>query len=132
MRIGGFGRVVFGVSNSQVKTIRDVEMTYTASLSIHKVHLGIARVEYTGSDPMQLNFKILLSEYLGVNVESELETLRSYVESGKAHPFVLGNRLVGRDRFIIETMKVSGKMFNKNGDITQCDVSVSMREYYAR
>lgn len=132
MRVGCFGKVVFNVSGDQVKTIRDVEMSHSASLSIHKIHLGIDRVEFTGSEPMQLSFKILLSAYLGVNVESELEMLRTYLENGEAHPFVLGNRLLGRDRFIIESMKVSGKMFNKNGDITQCDVALSMREYYAR
>lgn len=129
MKIGSLGDVVFSVSDTTVKTLRNMEVKNSASVSIHKVHLGTGLAEFTGSDPQQITFKLRVSSYLGSNPETDIKKLEKYIRSGTLLIFVLGNKTYGRYRWLLESFSEAVEYTDKRGNVTQCDLSVTLREY---
>jgi len=61
--------------------------------------------------------------------QKEIKKLDKYLQSGKQLVFVLGNKTYGRYRWLLESLGESVKYTDKRGNVTQCDLSVSLREY---
>ena len=129
MIVGSLGAVIFQVSDSTVLTLRDLSIKNNATISIHKNHLGGGLAEFTGSEPQRISFKLLLSAYLGVNIEKQIGRLENYLRSGTMLSLVLGHKTYGRYRWLLESFTQESVYTDKEGRITQCDVSVSLCEY---
>lgn len=129
MKVGAFGGVAFVVSDTQIKTLRDMTISYKASISTHAVHLGGGLAEFTGSEPQSISFKLRLSAYLGASPDAELKKLEQYLLNGTPQTFALGNKVFGRYKWLLESMKVTAEYYDKYGNITQCDIAVSLTEY---
>ena len=59
----------------------------------------------------------------------ELDKLRKYRDTGKVLTLVLGGRVVGQNRWVIESIGESVNFWSKTGQILSCDVSISLKEY---
>ena len=129
MTIGSLGKVVFQVSNRTVMTLRDISIKNTASIAVHNIHLGTGLSEFTGSEPQQISFKILVSAYLGVSPETQIQRLETYLRNGTQLTFVLGDKTYGRYRWLLESFEVSVEQTDRRGNVTQCDISVTLQEY---
>lgn len=129
MKIGSLGSVVFTVSDSTVMTLRDMEVKNSASISVHKVHMRSGLAEFTGSDPQQITFKLRVSAFLGANPEAQIKRLEGYLRNGTQLTFVLGNKTYGRYRWLLESLSQDVEYFDRRGNVTQCDLSISLREY---
>jgi len=129
MKVGALGDVAFNVSDKQIKTLRNFEVSHSASISVHKIHLGGGIAEFTGNDPQTITFKLRLSAYLGAPPEGDLRQLENYLQNGIPVAFALGRKTYGRYKWLVESMKVSGEYYDKYGNITQCDVAVTLKEY---
>jgi hypothetical protein len=129
MNVGALGKIVFTVSHSQIETLRNLEITAAANINVHNVHGGAGLAEFDGADPQKITFKLRLSAYLGVNPETELKKLDSYLTNGTVVAFVLGGKSYGRYRWLVEKYQASAEYFDSKGNVTQFDVSVSLLEY---
>jgi hypothetical protein len=110
-------------------TLRNLEIKSSASISIHKVHLGGGLAEFTGSEPQQISFKLRVSAFFGVNPETQIKLLEGYLRNGTQLTFVLGNKTYGRYRWLLESLSQDVEYYDKRGNVTQCDLSISLREY---
>lgn len=129
MITGALGSVVFEVSDRAWRVLRDMEMDDSASVSVHKTHLGGGLAEYTGYDPRKIKFKVRLSAHMGADPERELGTLRRYLREGRAVPFTMGYTTYGRYRWLIDSLKAKAEYFDGAGNVTSYDVTVSLVEY---
>lgn len=129
MKIGSLGNVIFTVSDSTVMTLRDLSVKSSASISIHKIHMGGGLAEFTGSDPQQITFKLRVSAFFGVNPETQIRRLESYLRNGTQLYFVLGNKVYGRYRWLLESLSQDVEYTDRRGNVTQCDLTISLREY---
>lgn len=132
MQIGCLGGLVFEVSDTTIKTIKNATWNGSVSLQNHARHLNYALTEFVGIDADSFTFTITLSRYLGADVEEELDKLLGYEKSGKALKLVIGTRLYGSYRWLIKKHKISMQHFDKQGNLASTDVELTLVEYVRR
>lgn len=131
MRIGMLGDIVFEVSDDVVKTISNMQWSGSARYTTHQRHLTNAKTEFTGVDPDQIQFDIVLSAYLGVNPQEELKKIWDYERGGITLPLVIGRKAYGKFRWTITKHSTKLQHYDGQGDLTHCTVSLSLLEYLA-
>ncbi len=128
-QVGCLGEIVFEVSDSSIKTIRDVTWGGSATIQTHQRHLRYALTEYTGTPPDTLEFKIRLSYYLGTDPLADVAKLFEYERTGKAVQLTIGNKGYGKYRWLIKSHKIAMEHFDGDGNLLGSDVTVSLVEY---
>ena len=99
MVIGCIGAVPFYVSSEAVKTFETFQLSSSARYATHQLAYGNTLLEFTGTDPSQVQIEILLSAYLGVSPATEYRQLETYELNGIAVPVVMGDYAYGRWRW---------------------------------
>lgn len=130
MIIGYFGGIVFSVSKSKIKTIRDLSRNGSADIQTHKRHLNVDLPEFVGSGLESISFNIRLSKYLGVSSpKSDLKKIISYEYNGKPQYLVLGTETLGRYKWLVSKHKVTYEHYDERGNVVTMDVSLTLTEY---
>ena len=129
MRIGCLGDIAFEITSDKLFTPGNMKRTGKARYSSHQLHGRKALTEFVGVDPETFTFDMQLSSYLGVNVDSELEKLRAYMNSGKTLPLVIGRKSYGEYRWVITAFTANVKHTDGNGNTIYATVSVTLQEY---
>ena len=129
MNIGALGDIPFVVSDSQVKTIRDLVFKNEASISVHSVHMDGGKAEFTGWEPQQIAFKCRLSAFLGVDVKTEKEKLEAAIKNGTQLKFTLGGEVMGRYRWLLKSCTMTAEYYDKKGRVAQYDAALTLLEY---
>ena len=129
MQIGCLGDIAFEVSNSVIKTVKDVQWSGSVTIQSHARHLNNALQEFVGIEPDGITFSMTLSSYLGADVNENINKLFDYERSGKAVKFVLGTKTYGKYRWLIKKHKVTMEHFDRQGNLASADVNVTLVEY---
>lgn len=130
MTIGSFGGIVFSVSPSKIKTVRDLSRSGSADIQTHKRHLNVDLPEFVGSGLESISFNIRLSKYLGVsNPKSDLNTIISYEQNGTPKYLVLGTETFGRGKWLVSKHKVTYEHYDASGNAVTIDISLTLTEY---
>ena len=129
MRVGCLGDIVFEVTNDKLFTPANLKQAGKAKYSTHQIHGRKGLVEFIGVDPDTFSFEMQISSYLGVEVDKEIEKIRTYMRSGKTLPLVVGNKSYGEYRWVITGYTANVKNTDANGNTTVATVSVSLQEY---
>ena len=132
MKVGylGIGKakkdVAFEVSDKVIKTFTNMKVSKSVSYTTHKIHGFKAVPEMTGLDADTITFEILLSAYLGVNPQKELDKLEAFMKAGTIVNLVLGDKLFGT--WVINKMPYNIEYVYKEGDITQAKATLTLIE----
>lgn len=129
MTVGSLGDIVFSVSADKVETLSGLKYSESANFSEQKRHNTVSVLEYTGREPVEISFSIVLSYLLGVKVEEELEKIAAYTRDGELLKLVLGKTIYGSYRWVITKYSVTYRDFDKYGDVVNASVSLSLKEY---
>lgn len=129
MQIGALGDIVFQVSSEAVETINKMVWSGAAKYAKHDRHLTNALTEFTGLEPDTISFEIELSAYLGVDPYPELVKIWDYERSGKALTLVVGDKTLGKYRWILEKHQIKMQTFGKGGKLMAATVSLNLLEY---
>ena len=129
MVVGKLGDIVFEVSDDTVKTLDNMSWSGSARYATHQRHLYHAKTEYTGMNPDQIQFDIILSAYLGVNPQETINLIWKYERDGTPVGLAVGHKGYGKYRWTITKHTIKQKYFDGEGDLTHCTVSVSLQEY---
>ena len=129
MKIGCLGDIAFEVSDSIIKTIRDMSWSGSASIQTHQRHLGKALPEFVGVNSDAIEFKIRVSKYLGADPNTEIDKLTAYARSGTTVPLTIGTKTYGKYRWLISKHKTTLEHFDKRGNLITADITVSLTEY---
>ena len=128
MQVGCLGDIVFEVSDSTVKTLRQLEFSGSASIQSHDRHCKKAIPEFTGVDLESMSFSVRVTKVLGADPTKDIEKIRENMNNGKALPFTLGRKTLGY-RWLISQYKVICENFDSKANIIDADISITLKEY---
>ena len=115
MVIGSLGDVVFEVSDSTALTIENIRWSSSAKWETHARHLKDPALEYTGMDEDRMEFDVVLSRYLGVDVMERILTLFEYERNGTPVPLTIGSKGYGKYRWVIRSTERTFNVTGPNG-----------------
>ena len=127
--IGSFADIAFEVSSERVFTFDDYRRNSKARYSKHELINLPPALEYLGSEPEEISFKMIFTVSLAVNPAAETARLRELCLNGEADYLVLGNEVIGDHMWTIESVNETAKAWDDSGHIIFSEVEVKMVEY---
>jgi hypothetical protein len=127
--IASFAGKVFQVNSDRTYTFSDFQ--YSAGLQTEKQDAeGKKPSTYNkGADLDSMNFKIKLDVSLGVNPRREWEEWQSIMNSAVAYPFILGNKPIGNNKWLLVSVNPGNFVIDNNGNILSMELSLQFDEY---
>ena len=129
MKVGCLGEIVFSVSDNLVQTLNNAQWSGSARYATHQRHLKDALTEFCGLEPDTFSFDMVLSAFLGVNPQTEINKIWQYERSGEALSLVIGNKAYGKYRWNILSHKTKMQHYDKEGNLLHATVSINLQEY---
>ena len=129
MKVGCVGEIVFSVSDNLVQTLNNAQWSGSARYATHQRHLKDALTEFCGLEPDTFSFDMVLSAFLGVNPQTEINKIWQYERSGEALSLVIGNKAYGKYRWNIVSHKAKMQHYDKEGNLLHATVSINLQEY---
>lgn len=130
--IGAFSSLVFEVSSAKVLTYDDYKRESKARYAKHELINQTTVLEYLGAELEEISFKMTFTTMLNVNPIEEAQKVRNMCLEGVADYFILGNRVVGDNLWVIESVGEEATSWDNRGNILASSVNVKMLEYVPR
>lgn len=131
-KLGAFGDLSFAVSENTVRTFSDMTWDVSANYATHDRHLQEDLLEFLGPEPDSISFSMIFSVFTGTNPFNEIKKLRQMVRDGKAERLVIGGKVYGGYKWVIEKMSIAAKRFDGYGNMWFAQVDVTLKEYPKR
>lgn len=129
MIVGYLGDIPFVVSSNYLRTFNDYARSSTGRWAKHDIIGSKPVLEFLGPDVEKISFKMQLRADHGINPYKELDNLRTLRDKGKAMTLIVGNKVVGKNYWIIESIDESVKFWSRSGQIISAEVSITLQEY---
>lgn len=130
--VGTFCGIVFTVSDKTIKTFEEMNWEFSAKYAVHDRHIRADLIEYVGPELETIAFSMYLSAYLGVNPSTEIENMRKIVHLGKTGWLIVGGKIYGNYKWIMEKASINLQEFDKHGRLLAAKVNVTLKEYAKR
>jgi len=132
--VGYLGRdansgIQFVVSREVFRTPKNMTWNGSARYAVHERHEPHALTEFTGLDPDNFTFDILLTAELGVDPLEDVVKIFNYERDGEALGLVIGGKAYGKYRWTIKDHKTKMEYMDAAGDMYAVEVSVELLEY---
>ena len=131
-RIGSFGDLVFSVSDKTVRTFDSMSWDFSADYATHDRHIKADLLEYIGPSIETISFSMVFSVFLGVNPLKEIRRLRNMVQSGYAQRLVIGGKVYGSYKWVMQKGTVDLRRFDRQGELWAATAKVTLKEYPKR
>ena len=131
-QIGSFGDLVFKVSDELVRTFDDMNWEFSAKYATHDRHIKADLIEYMGPEIETISFSMVFSVFLGVNPWKQIKKLRKIIRKGYTRRLVVGGKVYGNYKWVMEKGSVVMKNYDKNGNLWAAKVNVTLKEYPKR
>lgn len=131
-KIGSFGDLVFSVSDRTVKTFDGMSWDFSADYATHDRHIKADLLEYMGPGIEGISFSMVLSAFLGVNPLKEIKKLREMVKEGHAERLVIGGKVYGSYKWVMQKGTVDFQRFDNKGNLWAANIKVTLKEYPKR
>ena len=131
-KIGSFGDLVFSVSDRTVKTFDGMSWDFSADYATHDRHIKADLLEYMGPGIEGISFSMVLSAFLGVNPLKEIKKLREMVKEGHAERLVIGGKVYGSYKWVMQKGTVDFQRFDNKGNLWAAKIKVTLKEYPKR
>lgn len=130
--IGSIGDVTFETSSARIRTIFDMKRSGSVRLAHHERMNEKAVTEFVGKGLESIHFNMKLSRSMGVDPDKEADQLREYRDTGKPLLFMLNNKVIGENKWLIESISEEVERFGRNGEILSMNVELGLSEYVER
>ena len=130
--LGSYGDIVFEVNDRRIRTFYNREYTKTANWGTAEL-IGLKpRSQFVAPGQDNFTFYIKLSDYLGLNAETELRKLETAMDKGSVASFIVGGTPQGarNARWYINELVRSNEIIDNFGRMTSVDVELRMKEYH--
>ncbi|MFJ7407116.1 MULTISPECIES: phage tail protein [unclassified Lysinibacillus] len=127
--IGSFGDVIFEVSTNKLLTFNDLEKKSSAKWNEHDIQGNKAKLEFNGPGLIDISYRILLRAEHGINPLKEIAKLEGMQNKGEAHHFILGQKPIAPNKFVIADVSSGLRNIDPNGNVFSAEVTVSLKEY---
>ena len=127
MKIGAFNTLCFEVSNFKVETFKNFQQSIKHRYAEHQILNKVSKLESVGIEPQTLSLEVMLYKALGAEPKTEIAKLKQLCEDGIADFLIIGSEVISV--FVIESVEVSGEVFNNAGDLILANVKLNFKEY---
>lgn len=131
-QVGSFGNLVFSVSDRTVRTFDGMSWDFSANYATHDRHIKADILEYMGPEIEEVSFSMYFSVFLGVNPANEIEKLRKMVRNGNTDRLVIGGKVYGSYKWVMQKGSVTMKRFDQKGNLWVAEAKVTLKEYPKR
>lgn len=131
-KIGTFGDLVFSVSDKTVRTFDSMSWDFSAKYTTHDRHIKPDLLEYMGPEIEGISFSVTFSVFLGTKPHKEIKKLRQMVRKGQAERLVLGGKVYGSYKWVIQKGTAELERFDGKGNLWSAKVKITLKEYPKR
>lgn len=128
MTIGTLGNVAFFVSRKKVQTIQSMKWKKTYTYATHKLVGRKGLLEYTGSEPDEIDLDMEISIALGISPMKVIKKINKMADSQKAVKLILGNDVIG-NKWVITEHEVTADKYFRDGTMLAATLKVKIKEY---
>lgn len=121
--------IQFVVSRETFRTPKNMIWSGSARYATHERHVTHALTEFTGLDPDNFSFDILLTKELGVDPLEDIVKIFTYERDAEAVGLVIGGKAYGKYRWNIKSHETKIEYTDKAGDMYAVEVTVELLEY---
>lgn len=121
--------IPFIVSREVFRTPNNMRWSGSARYATHERHATHALTEFTGLDPDNFSFDMLLTSELGVDPMKELVKIWGYERNAEAVGLVIGGHGYGKCRWTVKKHETKVEYTDTEGDLYAVEVSVELLEY---
>lgn len=129
MAIGALGDIAFEASVFKILTFDKLKRTGKGRWTEHNIIGEKPKLEFLGPSLEEINLDIHLNSLFNVIPEDELQRLRHYRDTGEVLTFVLGNKVVGKGKYVIMGVDETHTAYSHKGKLIKADASISLKEY---
>ena len=126
--IGSFGKIVFEVSTTRVRTFDGFARKGSAAFAEHGVLDGKPRLQHTGSVLDQISFTMRLDIGLGTNPAEEIEKLRMIKDRGNEQKLIIGGKVLGD--FVMISLDETWTRLDGKGRLITAHVNIELKEFF--
>ncbi|MHC1683679.1 MAG: phage tail protein [Clostridiaceae bacterium] len=129
MAIASFASKTFNASLKKVYTFNS--FTRSGSLNIEEQEVeGQKPSSYIkGSSLEDLSLAIPLIAQNTINISTEIDSWMSIKDSKTPYPFILGNKMVGKNKFLLTNVSVSEATLNSKGEYLKATIQLQFKEF---
>ena len=128
--IGTLGtKIIFEVSAERLLTFEAITREISGRWTAHEILAAKPKTEFLGPGAQTASLTIHLSAALGVKPREMLETIESMVESGSAEYLVVGGKMIGQNKFYVESASESWDRIYSRGELAAASVTLNLGEY---
>lgn len=131
-KIGTFGDLTFSVSDKTVRTFESMNWDFSAKYTTHDRHIKPDLLEYMGPEIESVSFSAVFSVFLGTNPYKEIKKLREIVRDGRAERLILGGKVYGSYKWVMQKGTAELKRFDGKGNLWAAKVKITLKEYPKR
>lgn len=131
-QIGSFGDLTFKVSDKLVRTFDGMSWNFSAKYATHDRHIKADLLEYMGPEIETISFSMVLSVFLGVTPLKQIKKMRKMIRKGYARRLVIGGKVYGNYKWVMESGSVEMQRFDKKGNLWAAKIKVTLKEYPKR
>lgn len=131
-QIGSFGDLTFKVSDKLVRTFDGMSWNFSAKYATHDRHIKADLLEYMGPEIETISFSMVLSVFLGVTPLKQIKKMRKMIRKGYARRLVIGGKVYGSYKWVMESGSVEMQRFDKKGNLWAAKIKVTLKEYPKR
>ncbi len=127
--IATFQNKVFQVSSNSIYTFEG--LSWSGSLNTEtQDKIGSKPSTYIkGENLMPLEFEIKLRADKNLDVRTEIEDWESIKSKANPSNFILGNKTIGKNKWLLKTVETSDMNIDNNGKILKATIKLSFEEF---
>ena len=127
--IGCLGNITFSVNDKMVRTFQNMQWSGAARIAEHARHGASPLTEMTGLHSEKITFNMTLTAELGINVDAEIEKVRTHMNAGTQLPLVVGRKAYGRYRWQISNFNTIMQKHDAAGNVSAATITINLIEY---
>jgi hypothetical protein len=129
MPIAVFGSKVFEVTDSKLYTFFNLQYGTTLETEKQDAEGKKSSTYNKGPGLNNFGFSINLKAEFGINPRKELEDWEEITAAGVAYPFILGNKPLGGNKWLLVDAQGTNWVVDNQGNVLSLDIDLKFDEY---
>lgn len=128
--IGNIGKeIIFKTSDKRILNFTNMQRTVKGRWASHSRVKKKPKKQFLGPDADSITFTIELNAMHGVKPRKTLNKIEKLIRTGKPQTVVIGNKRIGKHKFVITEMGESWETILNKGEVVKIVCDLTLEEY---
>lgn len=129
MPIASFASKTFTVSANKVYTFDGYSRSASLNVEEQEVEGEKPSSYIKGSGLEEISFSIPFVGQSKIDISTEIDDWINILNSATPYPFIIGNRLIGRNKYLLVSVSESESKFNNEGGYFKSNIQLHFKEF---